>query len=126
MQLASGVTNQYFQTTNELTSGLFYKFKVISRNSVGFSVDSQEVEILAAVEPDAPINLVNDASVTNAYQVRITWSNGAYNGANSIIDYQVSFKVLGDADYQIFSTDQTTREETITGLTPGVQYQFVV
>ena len=42
-----------------LTAGVTYKFKVTARNSVGVSLESQVLEVLAAKLPDAPVNLVN-------------------------------------------------------------------
>jgi hypothetical protein len=46
--LATGITTKSFTTTVTLTSGVVYKFKVIARNSVGYSAESEEVAILAA------------------------------------------------------------------------------
>ena len=40
-----------------LTPGTTYKFKVRARNSVGTSLDSQELAVLAAKLPDAPVDL---------------------------------------------------------------------
>jgi hypothetical protein len=41
--------------------------------------------------PDAPINLVNVASLTTATSIGLTWTNGTSNGGSAIIDYRVSF-----------------------------------
>lgn len=90
--LASQFVEQYYMTTATLTPGAFYKFKVTSRNSVGDSQMSAEIEILAATKPDAPTNLVNDPANTSAYQIGITWTQGAYNGGSDVVDYEVSFK----------------------------------
>lgn len=48
IELQSGVTETYYQTTVVLTAGATYKFKVKARNSVGFSDNSGEIFILAA------------------------------------------------------------------------------
>lgn len=42
-----------------LTAGRTYAFKVKARNSVGLSLYSEAISILAAHEPDAPLNLAN-------------------------------------------------------------------
>jgi hypothetical protein len=55
--LESSVTTQFYQTTVALSPGTTYKFKVTARNSVGSSLESGEVAILAAKLPDIPINL---------------------------------------------------------------------
>jgi hypothetical protein len=108
-----------------LTPGEYYKFKVIARNSVGLSPASEEISILAALAPDAVISVANDPAVTNAYQVKLTWSKGPYNGGSPIIDYTVSYKLSTDTNYQVYST-VTAQTETIQSLTPGANYDFVV
>ena len=85
--LDGAVTDQFYLTTVTLTAGTTYKFKVTARNEVGSSLDSEVVEILAAKLPDAPINLVNVPLVTTAYQVGLSWEEGAYNGGSPVIDY---------------------------------------
>lgn len=87
IELASGVVDLHYQTSISLTPGLFYKFKVTARNTVGSSLYSEEISILAAKVPDAPINLVNVPAVTTAYQVGLSWQDGPYNGGSPVIDY---------------------------------------
>ena len=50
--LAEGVVPMNYQTTITLTPGATYRFRVQARNSVGFSLPSSEVAILAARVPD--------------------------------------------------------------------------
>lgn len=50
-----------------LTPGATYQFKVAARNSVGVGILSDAISILAAKEPDAPLNLENNAAITTAY-----------------------------------------------------------
>jgi hypothetical protein len=87
-----------------LSAGTTYVFKVQARNSVGFSIDSAELSVLAAKLPNAPINLVNDPTKTTAYQVGFSWSDGAYNGGSPVIDYQVSFTEQSSSTYAIFAS----------------------
>ena len=89
-------------------------------------MDSEVLEVLAAKLPDAPINLANVAAVTTAYQVGLTWQEGPYNGGTPVIDYQVSFTEVATNSYTVFSNGLSTTSETVTGLTPGVAYRFVV
>ena len=79
---------------------------------------------MASRVPDKPITLANNAAVTTAYQVGLTWSQGAYAGGTAVIDYRVNFKSTGD--YSVFSSAITTTSVTVTGLTPGVTYTFYV
>jgi hypothetical protein len=41
--------------------------------------------------PDAPVNLQNDAAVTDASKIKFTWSQGASNGGVPVIDYDVYY-----------------------------------
>ena len=78
-------------TTTSITAGLVYNFKVTSRNTVGSSLDSETITILAAKIPDAPINLVNVPGLTTSYQIGLDWQAGAYDGASPVIDYRLSY-----------------------------------
>lgn len=44
---------------------------------------------MAAKAPDAPVSLTNIAEQTTAYQVGLSWTDGAYNGGSPILDYTV-------------------------------------
>lgn len=81
---------------------------------------------MAALEPDAPINLQNDPLVTSAYQVGLDWSDGAYNGGSPIIDYKILFREIGAQSFNVFSDTTAQQSETVTGLTPGRTYDFQV
>jgi hypothetical protein len=87
-------------------------------------LDSQVIAILASRVPDKPISLANNSAVTTAYQVGLTWSQGAYSGGTDILDYRVNYKSTGD--YTVFSSSITATSVTVSGLTPGVLYTFYV
>lgn len=91
--LEAGVTTLFYQTSVVLTPGTTYAFKVFARNAVGSGDLSLPVSILAAKEPDAPLNLQNNPAVTTAYQVGLTWQEGAYNGGSAVVDYELSYKL---------------------------------
>jgi len=90
------------------------------------AISLKSLAVLAAKIPDAPINLANDAEVTSAYQVGLSWNEGVYNGGSSVIDYQVSFAEVTSSEYAIFASGIITTSITVTSLTPGVTYKFVV
>lgn len=56
--LEESVLVNSYTTTSTLQAGNNYKFKVQSRNSVGYSADSIEAIITAASVPDVPTNMV--------------------------------------------------------------------
>ena len=103
------------------------RVKVISVNVYGDSVESV-VGSGAVIQlvPDAPVSLANDPAVTTDTQIRFTWSAGASDGGNAVIDYAVyydqgtdSFALLDGA-----VTDQFYL--TTVTLTPGTTYKFRV
>lgn len=71
-----------------MTPGAFYKFKVEARNSVGYSLLSVEIEILAAQVPNKPMAPVTTQSGPNMI---VTWS-APYNGGTTITAYQIIFQ----------------------------------
>jgi hypothetical protein len=124
--LDAAVLNQYYVTSVTLTPGVIYSFKVTARNSVGSGDQSVALAVLAAELPDAPLNVVNVPGVTTGYQVGLSWTDGAYNGGSPIIDYQISFTEDSSNTYAIFASGITDQTITVTGLSPGVIYKFVV
>jgi hypothetical protein len=54
------------------------------------------------------------------------WSDGVYDGASPIIDYQISYTTTGSNTYNIFASNLLERTKIVTGLTPGQSYDFVV
>lgn len=72
-----------YTTTVTLETGLNYKFKVQSRNAVGYSLDSAEVIIRAARIPDIPSNIL---TIVNNDNVDISWT-APYNGGSVLLAY---------------------------------------
>lgn len=64
--LVSGITTTTYTTTVTLVPGSYYKFTIQSRNSIGFSIGSSKLTIMAASVPNAPTNVLTQASGTNA------------------------------------------------------------
>jgi large repetitive protein len=94
------VTTQSFVVTG-LTSGVTYNFKVQSRNSHGFSDYSDEVTLLCAFKPDAPLTVTT--SISNS-DVIVSWSNPVDNGS-PITGYQVYVVQHNSAIYTLESTE---------------------
>lgn len=125
--LASALTSREYTTVVSLVPGLLYDFKVSARNSVGEGLKSEVIQIYAAETPDPPLNVVNIPGITTAYQVGLSWNDGVYDGGSPILDYLISYRLSTDTgDYTIFATDWIPRQGTVTGLTAGLTYTFVV
>jgi hypothetical protein len=66
--------------------------KVIAENAVGSSVASVVGSGCVLLrEPDAPLNLANEASATTSSQIGLTWQEGAENGGSDVIDYSLFY-----------------------------------
>lgn len=90
--VASGVTNLSYTATTDIIAGHVYTFKIESRNIFGYSTTySSTVAIRAASVADAPINLVNNPSITAAGTIGLSWSSGVSNGGSPIIDYSIDY-----------------------------------
>lgn len=76
---------------NTVTAGVTYVFKITARNTVGSSLDSDLLTVLAAKVPDSPVNLANVPGITTGYQIGLSWEDGTYDGGSPIIDYQVIY-----------------------------------
>lgn len=98
VELASGVTNRFYTTTNTLVAGQTYRFKVEARNSVGYSAYSQELSVLVAQEPDQP-----QAPITSIVgdKVKIQWVV-PYDGSSAITSYNI---VIRESDGVTFTED---------------------
>ena len=101
--------------------------KIVSVNVYGESIQSDSGSgAVIQSEPDAPINLANDADTTNDSQVRFTWSQGSNNGGTTVIDYSV-FYDQGNGNFILLEAGVTTEYYlTTTTLTVGQTYSFKV
>ena len=122
--LASGI-NALSYTASSLQAGITYTFKVRAKNAVNFGPDSSEVSILAAKVPTQPLSLANNAAITAAGTIGITWSVPSSNGGSAIIDYQISYKT-GTAAYTTLASAITATSYTASSLTVGATYTFKV
>lgn len=77
--------------------------------------------VSAIVVPYAPLNL---AGVAGVGQVTLSWSPPAYNGGTTITSY--SLVVLLNKDQISTFTGITSTNKTVTGITSGQTYTFIV
>ena len=93
--LATGVTTKSYTTAITLISGQYYSFKVEAKNSVGYSLASAPVTILAAtipLQPVAPVTSQSESIIT------VTWP-ARYDGGAAITSYQVTFRASDGVTY---------------------------
>ena len=101
---------------------------MIAYNTIGdseFSVEGNGATVFTVVVPDAPINLLRDNAATTTSQIGITWSDGASNGGEVILDYRVSYD-QGNGNWVVLQTGVTQRSYVKTTLVIGTTYTFKV
>jgi hypothetical protein len=100
--------------------------KVTATNAIGDSVESGSGNgALLITYPDAPVDLQNVPSVTNATQIGISWGAPPAAGGSVILDYTVSIGVHSGSYTQIVSNVEE-REYTIKSLPRGITLKFKV
>lgn len=72
--------------------------KVSAANEKGSSSQSSAGNgAIIITYPDAPLNLVEDASVRTYYTLGLSWSEGVANGGTPVLDYRVNIAEQGQA-----------------------------
>lgn len=99
----------YYTTTVALTPGLTYSFKVQSRNSAGYSLESEAISVLAAQLADPPTTPTTE---TDMATIIINWEK-PYNGATAITSYTIA---VIQSDGLTFSPENTNCD----GATPEI------
>ena len=104
-----------------MTPGSIYQFKVQARNAIGFSLESSIFSVLAAKIPDAPINI--SPTLIDVNIIRLTWTEGTYNGGSSVLDYTISYD-QGTNNLMTLASGVTGASYTAMHLTAGLTYKF--
>lgn len=91
----------------------------------GSTISSGGNGAIIIIVPDPPVNLQNVAEITDAYQIGLSWQQGASTGGTAITEYILSYD-QGINTYVVFESGITSTGFIATGLTPGVVYTFKV
>lgn len=83
-----GLTDTSYTITG-LTLGTTYEFTVESQNLRGYSPTSDSITILHAIQPDPPINLIENLVHRSYTTLGISWSDGVSDGGSDVLDYRV-------------------------------------
>jgi len=102
--------------------------QVLAINLYGNSdVSAEQVNGMAVIltNPDAPVSLAEVLASKTQTSIGLSWSNGIANGGAYVTSYTISASTGGGA-YVELQTGITTTSTTLTGLTTGTTYTFVV
>jgi fibronectin type 3 domain-containing protein len=141
-------------TVTGLTNGTTYYFKVVAANAAGLSPLSEEASAtLPMVSPSAPTSTAPTSTAPTSTaptstaptstaptfapptglaaapgdtQVRLSWAAPASDGGSSVISYKVYIATTPDMQGVAPSGSTTSNDVTVTGLTNGTVYYFMV
>ena len=89
----SGLTQTNYTLATDINAGEKYSFRVKARNSIGFSVFSPVLEIIAASKIQAPpADLVRNDELTNTTEVSFSWTAPDADLGTRVVDYTVQMK----------------------------------
>lgn len=109
-----------------LESSVWAKVSAINVIGMGdYSPTGNGAVISMSYVPDAPVSLARDEVNTNLEQVSLTWSDGASNGGQPILDYRVSFD-QGSGNWVVLESSVSSQNLVATGATAGVTYYFKI
>ncbi|MCL4557423.1 MAG: fibronectin type III domain-containing protein [Deltaproteobacteria bacterium] len=117
----TGISRTSYSGTQSLTNGLIYYFVVTAVNSYGESAPSSEVSIVAGM-PASPYSVTAASDCSG--NVTITW----YDWDSSVTSYNVYYSTTSGTEQTsgLEISGVTNTGTTITGLTKGTSYYFVV
>lgn len=126
-QIATTTGTATGYTDNGLTPYQSYSYTVAARNAYSNSVSgtgpqTSPVSATAPGPPAAPTNLTGQSSTTVPGQVSLSWTAPTTTGAGGITGYTVR---LADGTL-VQNLTGTATTYTVSNLTPGVAYTFVV
>jgi Fibronectin type III domain len=110
-----------------VTNGQQYEYEIKARcgiDSGGFiEVSESAMSNIVAAAPIGPIGTPAQTTSPGVGQVDLTWTTPDLGG-RTLLNYFITYFPVGTTDYR-FETALTTAT-TITGLTNGTEYQFMV
>ena len=104
----------------EVPIGTAFTFIVVAINAIGNSGPASSLSITLIRTPNAPTNVTASAGNT---QVTLNWTAPTYDGYSAITSYSVT---SSPGNFQATTPDGLTTTATVSGLTNGIAYAFIV
>ena len=107
-------------TVRGLENSISYTFAVEARNTVGFGPTSNpSYPVVPRTVPDRPTSVI--AQVAGDGQARVTWVPPRFDAGSAVTGYSVTASAGGNTCTTTLATSCT-----VTGLTNGTMYRFMV
>lgn len=105
-------------------SGIYAKISAINIRGTSEASDEGNGAIILT-NPDPPIQVEDDTSVTSGSQIGLKWLEGAANGGAPVLDYKISY-TTGIDPYVTLDSGITTLIYTAINLIEGQLYKFKI
>lgn len=112
IELDNGVVDTSYTTSVTLTSGAYYLFYVEARNTVGYSLISEQISVHAVQIPSKPEAPVTSKLLTD---VIVDWV-APYDGSTEITSFTISFLANDGQYYDDVSVCDGSQSAVITAL----------
>ncbi|MCU1415560.1 MAG: fibronectin type protein [Microbacteriaceae bacterium] len=116
------LASTYSCTLPSMSNGTTYWVTIQSTNGGGASIRSTRIPVTPNVTTGA---VGTPVAVAGNGQASLSWAQGS-TGGSAITDYQVWYSANGGSYTQFSHTASTALSQTVTGLTNGVPYTFMV
>ncbi|WGD37114.1 fibronectin type III domain-containing protein [Lysinibacter sp. HNR] len=115
-------------TVTGLTNGTEYEFVVVPTNASGSGNPSNTATATPIGAPDEDSNVTNLAATPGDSRVDLVWTAPDADAANPVQGYVVKYRVKGvlPGAWTEVVHASTDAAYTVTGLTNGTEYEFVV
>uniref|UniRef100_A0A7N8WKS1 Titin n=1 Tax=Mastacembelus armatus TaxID=205130 RepID=A0A7N8WKS1_9TELE len=113
---------------SHLREGFEYEYRVFAENAAGLSAPSIPCPLTKAEDPQflpsppAKPKIVDSTKTT----VTLSWNKPLFDGGAPVIGYKVEYRNTLDDEWIVGVQKTKNTEFTVVGLTPGVEYVFVV
>uniref|UniRef100_A0A3Q3KBC3 Fibronectin type-III domain-containing protein n=1 Tax=Monopterus albus TaxID=43700 RepID=A0A3Q3KBC3_MONAL len=111
-----------------LQKGCEYEFRVFAENAAGLSEPSLPCPLTLAEDPKFLPSPPAKPTIVDSTRSSITlsWNKPLFDGGAAITGYKVEFRKSTEEDWAVgvYNTEKTTF--TVTGLTSGAEYIFIV
>lgn len=113
---------------SHLRGGCEYEYRVFAENSAGLSAPSIPCPLIKAEDPQflpsppAKPKIIDSTKTT----VTLSWNKPLFDGGAPVTGYRVKYRKTSDDEWMVGVQNTKNTEFTVVGLTPGVEYVFVV